>query len=118
MSKYWENGFYLEQNETRTRKEISDDRWKILLDEQLNGKEIVTNAEGYPELRECTTIYEESKAIRIIEIKERLTSISEDLIQDLVGEIVDDLQTKKIEFINLHNELRMLLGKQPKQLKL
>lgn len=38
--KYWENGFYLEQNEERTRLEVTDERWKELLTEQSLGKEI------------------------------------------------------------------------------
>lgn len=38
--KYWENGFYLEQNEEKTRLEVTDERWKELLTEQSLGKEI------------------------------------------------------------------------------
>ena len=38
--KYWENGFYLEQNEERTRLEVTDERWQELLNEQSLGKEI------------------------------------------------------------------------------
>ena len=38
--KYWENGFYREQNADGTRLEITDERWKELLTEQSLGKEI------------------------------------------------------------------------------
>lgn len=38
--KYWENGFYLEQNADGTRLEITDKRWQELLKEQSLGKEI------------------------------------------------------------------------------
>lgn len=38
--RYWENGFYREQNANRTRLEISDKRWQELLAEQSHGKEI------------------------------------------------------------------------------
>lgn len=39
--KYWENGFYLEQNNDNTRIEISDKEWHDLLIEQSKGKTIV-----------------------------------------------------------------------------
>lgn len=45
---YWENGFHLEQNENKTRKEISTEKWGSLLSEQSNGKEIITNDDGMP----------------------------------------------------------------------
>lgn len=38
--KYWENGFYREQNADGTRLEITDERWQELLKEQSLGKEI------------------------------------------------------------------------------
>ena len=38
--RYWENGFYREQNEERTRLDITDERWQELLKEQSLGKEI------------------------------------------------------------------------------
>lgn len=117
MSKYWENGFYLEQNKTITRKEISEERWKELLEGQNNGKEIFTNAEGFPDLRDYVATAEEIKLNRMNFIKGRLISLSEDIIQDQVGEIVEDFISKKLEFIDLHNELRTLLGKPVRNIK-
>lgn len=115
--KYWENGFYLEQNENNTRKEISDEAWRNLLNAQSNGMEIYTDSNGYPQAREHIVTNEEIKINRISEIKQRLTSISEDIIQDMAGELVTNLLEKKQEFIALHNELRILLGKPVRNLK-
>ena len=38
--KYWDNGFYREQNANGTRLDITDERWQELLKEQSLGKEI------------------------------------------------------------------------------
>lgn len=38
--KYWENGFYLEQNEEETRLEVTDERWQELLNAQSAGGKI------------------------------------------------------------------------------
>ena len=115
--KYWENGFYLEQNKTNTRKEISDEMWQKLMDDQNSGKEIYTDNNGYPQSREHFINYDEIKEKRMYEIKLRLSAISEDIIQEQAGELVDNILQKKEEFINLHNELRNLLGKQLRKTK-
>lgn len=49
--KYWENGFYLEQNTDKTRKEISDEYWLELLQGQNNGLKIEENEQGIPVLK-------------------------------------------------------------------
>ena len=116
--KYWENGFYLEQNENGTRKEITDNRWQELLNAQSNGMEVYTREDGYPDVKEHAVTLEESKFIREQEIKQRMLALSEDFIQDYIGEKVENLETKKIEFITLHNELRILQNKLPKGVKL
>ena len=46
--KYYENGFYLEQNADKTRYEITDEYWQELLDQQSQGKEITTGENGKP----------------------------------------------------------------------
>lgn len=50
--KYWEKGFYLDQNKEKTRTEISDEYWKQLLDGQSKGKVIVNNENNYPVLED------------------------------------------------------------------
>jgi hypothetical protein len=44
--KYWKQGFYLNQIEGSV--EITDDYWQELLEGQSNGKQIVSDANGYP----------------------------------------------------------------------
>ena len=46
--KYYENGFYLEQNADKTRYEITDEYWQELMDLQSQGKEITTGENGKP----------------------------------------------------------------------
>lgn len=54
---------------------------------------------------------------RAWEIKGRLESLSEDIVQDIAGEVVPNIEERKAEFIELHSELRVLLGKEPRELK-
>lgn len=60
---------------------------------------------------------EELNNKRKYEIQERLTQLDQDIIQDMAGEIVPDIEEKKAEFVELHNELRELLGKEPRAVK-
>lgn len=57
----------------------------------------------------------EKDSLRISEIKPRLEQLSQDLIQAQAGAKFDDLEERKQEFQTLHNELRILLGKLPRQ---
>ena len=52
---------------------------------------------------------------RIAEIKPRLEQLSQDLIQAQAGAVFEDLEERKAEFQELHNELRILLGKEPRE---
>lgn len=54
---------------------------------------------------------------RIPEIQSRLDQLSQDLVQDMVGEDVPDIKERKAEFVELHNELRILLGKDAREIK-
>ena len=60
---------------------------------------------------------EELKNNRIAEIKERLDELNKDFIQYYLGAVISNIEDKKIEFISLHNELRGLLGKKPREYK-
>ena len=54
----------------------------------------------------------------IILIKQqRLAELTKDLAQVQVGLIIDDLEDRKTEFRTLLNEVRMLQGKQPREIK-
>ena len=52
---------------------------------------------------------------RIAEIKPRLEQLSQDIIQSLAGAEFEDLAERQKEFKTLHNELRVLLGKEPRK---
>ena len=58
---------------------------------------------------------EENKQKRISEIKPRLEQLSQDIIQSLAGAEFEDLEERRKEFQTLHNELRILLGKEPRK---
>lgn len=56
-----------------------------------------------------------ANARRITEIQPRLDALSQDIIQDAVGEVVPNIAERKAEFIALHNELRVLKGLAPRE---
>lgn len=60
---------------------------------------------------------DELNKIRIAEIQQRLVELDQDIVQDIAGEIVPNIEERKAEFITLHNELRTLLGKEPRLTK-
>lgn len=51
---------------------------------------------------------------RTAKIKERLEQLSEDFVQAWAGAQIEDIEARKSEFADLHNELRGLLGKAPR----
>lgn len=60
---------------------------------------------------------EELKEMRICEIQQRLVELDQDIVQDIAGEVVPNIEERKAEFVTLHNELRTLLGKEQRELK-
>lgn len=56
-------------------------------------------------------------AKKISENKIRLSMLSQDIIQALAGETVPELSERKEEFIQLHNEVRILEGKEPRAIE-
>lgn len=60
---------------------------------------------------------EELKEMRIREIQQRLVELDQDIVQDIAGEVVPNIEERKAEFVTLHNELRLLLGKKERKLK-
>ena len=51
------------------------------------------------------------------EIKNRLQQLDNDFRQADLGAIFEDLNERRAEFISLHNELRVLKGKKPREYK-
>lgn len=58
---------------------------------------------------------EQQKQARIKEINVELTNLSQDFVQAEIGAVFVDLEQRKELFKTLHNELRALLGKEPRQ---
>lgn len=50
------------------------------------------------------------------ELKEKLNRLSEDMIQAFIGEQIPNIEEKKKQFVKLHNELRVLEGKEKREL--
>lgn len=65
--KYWENGFYFEQNNSNTRTEISDEYYQELLEKQAQGLYIYDD-NGYPRVK----VYEPTKHEQAISEIDRL----------------------------------------------
>ena len=51
---------------------------------------------------------------RKFEISQRLRQLSQDFVQAMAGAYFEDLEERKAEFQTLHNELRVLEGKDPR----
>ena len=84
-----------------------------LICEQSKGKELkVVNGKVVAVNHEKTQ--EEIKEERIQQIQTRLNKLSQDFIQIQLGASFNDLEQRKTEFKILHNELRQLLGKEPR----
>lgn len=90
---------------------VSDQEFDQLMIEQSNGKELkVVNNKVVAINHELTQ--EELKKNEISQIKKQLQKYTEDFIQESIGAVIPNIETKKIEFINLHNRLRTLEGKE------
>lgn len=51
------------------------------------------------------------------ELKLELQKLSEDIIQHICGEDIPDIQDRMSKFIAIHNEVRILEGKEPREIK-
>lgn len=56
------------------------------------------------------------KANTIYQKQQRLAELTKDLAQVQAGFIIDDLEQRKEEFRTLLNEIRVLQGKEPRQI--
>ena len=94
---------------------VTDAEFDYLFCQQSKGLELhVEN--GKVIAREHIQTEEEKKQMRISEINERLTSLTQDFVQADCGEIIEDIDARKAEFVTLHNELRVLMGKEPREI--
>lgn len=50
-------------------------------------------------------------------IQAELTALTQDIVQYMAGEDVPNIADRKARFIELHNQMRSYLGKQPRGLR-
>lgn len=74
-----------------------------------NGSDIFFSIDNYNQRKRS-----EQNLQRIAEIKSRLAELSQDFIQATAGAQFPDIESRINEFQALHNELRSLLGKEPR----
>ena len=103
--------WFIEDNLTNDIKvvEIDDKYYADCIKEDFND-DLTFNVEKYNARKQ-----KEKGLARIAEIKPRLEQLSQDLIQAHAGAVFEDLEERKLEFQTLHNELRILLGKEPRK---
>ena len=96
--------------------EMTLEEFDNLMCEQNKGKELkVENGKVIAYIREITQ--EQLKEQKITELQQSLNELSYDIIQSTAGEIIDDIEARKAEFVKLHNELRVLLGKDERKVE-
>ena len=93
--------------------EVTDEEFDYLFCQQSQGKELKV-VDGKVVAVEHETTQEELNEQRKLEIQSRLNELSQDFIQASLGAEFSDLEDRKEEFRTLHNELRKLLGKEPR----
>lgn len=58
---------------------------------------------------------DELKNIEIKKLKDELSNLTQDFTQVQVGAVIDDIDARILRFRELHNRLRVLEGKEPRQ---
>ena len=95
--------------------ELTDEQFDYLMCQQSLGKELkVSNGQVIAVERQ---ISQEELTQQEIKIKiVRLTELTKDLAQVEAGLVIDNLEERKAEFRTLLNEVRVLQGKQPREI--
>lgn len=101
---------------------ITDEEYKGLLTKKLMFNETLNGLVPYSETPEEKAKREKSQQDfllkkQIIALKMQLTPLNEKLLQDAAGQIVPNIEDVRAEFRRVHNELRALEGKEPRQAK-
>ena len=78
----------------------------MIIDEQNNEQNVIFTDEQIEQWK---------KESKIKNLTVRLNQLSQDFTQHSLGAIFDDIEERKAEFIKLHNELRVLIGKEPRE---
>ena len=91
-----------------------EEDWEEFEDEIVETP-IGTQLKSYTLTKEyADRIAKKQQFFRIEEIKTRLSELSNDFMQVELGAVIDDLEDRKAEFKELHNQLRILMGKSPR----
>jgi hypothetical protein len=86
-----------------------DDKYSDCMSSDFN-EDLTFSVEKYNARKQ-----KEIDQLRIAEITLRLEKLDQDFRQVDLGAIIPDIAERKAEFITLHNELRSLLGKPPRE---
>ena len=78
----------------------------VIIDEQNNEQNVTFTDEQIEQWK---------KESKIKNLTVRLNQLSQDFTQHSLVAIFDDIEERKAEFIKLHNELRVLMGKEPRE---
>lgn len=109
----WKNGFYFDGEAPQGAVDITEKEYESLLKAQSEGMTI-EDENGKPVLKD----YRPKNDIReYLTKKEKLSKISEDIIQYIAGEDVPNFEERKAEFIRIHNEVRVYEGKKARNIK-
>lgn len=97
----------------------STQTWKVLAKPAVEAKEAYDQYEDidvYVRYTEAELKVRRDKA-RSLELKAELAKIKEDIEQEIFGIVRDDFATKKARAAEIINELRVLEGKEPREVK-
>jgi len=100
-----------------TQKEL-DEKFKHFNDNYGDYKQVGSTLQ-YDDKHNFKAKLEADRAneLRAAELKSLLVSLTEDIVQSLAGEVVPNIEQRKQQFIEYHNELRVLEGKEPRNVK-
>ena len=107
--KYWKQGFHLEQDENKSRIEITDEYWEELLEGQSSGKIIYEDKDGYPKLKDWEPNEKDILKEEIRELKQWFDSYYAQHEQKYrrlhtLKILTDENKDPYEELVNLYNE--------------
>lgn len=108
----WKNGFYFDDEAPVGAVSLTDEEYENLLKGQEQGLTI-EDENGKPVLKDYREKNDNAENIKeYLSNKEKLSKLTEDMIQYIAGEDVPNIEERKAEFIRVHNEVRAYEGKE------
>lgn len=95
-------------------KQVTDEEWDYLMTQQATYDKEIKIVNGKVVAVEHEVTQEELNDLRKSELRYRLDQLSQDFIQVIAGAEFKDFNGRIKEFQTLHNELRILEGKEPR----